>query len=454
VIINRLFDCCDLLDLYNESKKQKLLQCQVLSNINEPGLEEAIDMDHQKIKVVKPLMQNSVKRKPVLLRITTVPMSLRLLITGQPQFMHDHGWEVHLASAPGADWDQIPLPEKWHRHEVAMERDIAIAKDVRSFWNMVGLIKKIKPDIVHTHTPKAGLIGMAAAWYCGVPIRIHTLAGMPMATATGLKKRILKLTEKLTYAFSHETWINSAALKEFVLQEKMIASKKAQMILHGSSNGVDISQFKKEFADKLLIKSLQEQYEIKDNQFIFLAVGRVVKDKGIIELLEAFTSLQKKHSQARLFILGPFEQHLDPLPEATIKALQHHTAITHINWSDDIPAWMSMADCFIHASHREGFPNVVLQAGAMGCPVIVSIIPGNIDIVTGEEYGWRFAKGDANALFQQMEYVISNKQQALEKSRKLQERINLFFDRKAVHAAILERYQYLMASKLAKPIIE
>jgi glycosyltransferase involved in cell wall biosynthesis len=413
-------------------------------------LEDAIHQNQQIIPENSNKHRSDVKRRSVLLRITTVPMSLRLLITGQPQYMHDHGWEVHLASAPGTDWEQIPLPDKWHRHELDMERDIAIAKDARSFWNMVALIKKIRPDIVHTHTPKAGLIGMAAAWYCKVPIRVHTLAGMPMATATGLKKKILKYTEKMTYAFSHETWINSGALKEFVLQEKMIEPLKAHMILHGSSNGVDISQFKKELIDRSLIADLQLQYGIKEDDFVFLAVGRVVKDKGIIELLQAFARLQKEHVHARLFILGPFEQHLDPLPAETIKALQHHPAITHIPWSDDIPAWMAIAHCFVHASHREGFPNVVLQAGAMGCPVVVSVIPGNIDIVTSDEYGGRFCKADADDLLLQLQTVISDLETASKKALKLQERIQLFFDRKAVHAAILERYQYLMAARLAK----
>jgi len=414
------------------------------------ALREAIDKDELKIKEAIDDMHVGVERRPVLLRITTVPMSLRLLITGQPQYMHDHGWEVHLASAPGADWDQIPLPEKWSRHEIAMERDIAIAKDARSFWEMVALIKKIKPDIVHTHTPKAGLIGMAAAWYCRVPIRIHTLAGMPMTTATGLKKKILKYTEKLTYWFSHETWINSAALREFVINEKMIAPAKARMILNGSSNGVDISQFKKELVDGLLIATLRQRYSIQEDDFVFLAVGRVVKDKGINELVGAFTKLHQEHAHARLFILGPFEQHLDPLPEATIEALQHHPAITHINWSDDIPAWMAIANCFVHASHREGFPNVVLQAGAMGCPVIVSTIPGNIDIITENKYGWRFAKADIDGLLYQMQAVISDREAATQKAMDLQERVKIFFDRKAVHAAILERYQHLMAAKQAK----
>ncbi len=227
----------------------------------------------------------------------------------------------------------------------------------------------------------------------------------------------------------------------------MISPKKAQMILNGSSNGVSLKQFSPAAISQSQLQALRDQYQLQADQFVFLAVGRVVKDKGIIELVAAFSRLQSQLPQARLFIIGPFEQQLDPLPVETITALRNNKAITHISWSDEIPAWMLLANCLVHASHREGFPNVVLQAAAMGCPLIVSTIPGNIDIVNSDEMGWRFPRADASHLFNHMQNVIENNGLALEKASLLQQRIKQYFDRDAVHAAILERYQCLLSHK-------
>jgi glycosyltransferase involved in cell wall biosynthesis len=378
-----------------------------------------------------------------LVRITTAPISLRLLITGQPEYMQESGFEVVLISADGDDWSAMPNLHRFEHYKINMARQISINEDFKALLQLIKLFRKLKPDIVHSHTPKAGLLGMMAAKACGVPVRIHTLAGMPLMTTTGIKKKILRLAEELTYACSHEVWPNSKELSNFILQNKMISTSKSRMILNGSSNGIDLSRYSKENLSGERLNQLKQQWGIKDKDFVFLAVGRVVKDKGIEELTEAFSSINKRYQNTKLFIIGPFED-ANEVSEETKTTIQSHSNITHISWSDEVEYFMSLAKCFIHASHREGFPNVVLQAGAMHCPIICSYITGNIDIVESEEEGNTYMVKDKNALISNMEWVINNYDLAVQKASKLQSKIYKNFDRKAVFHAIKQRYIQLL----------
>jgi glycosyltransferase involved in cell wall biosynthesis len=381
-----------------------------------------------------------------LVRITTAPISLRLLITGQPEYMQQSGFEVILISADGEDWAQMPNLNRFEHYKVNMARQISVKQDVSSLLQLIKLFRKLKPDVVHSHTPKAGLLAMMAAKICGVPVRIHTLAGMPLMTTTGARRKILAWAEELTYACSNEVWPNSKELNKFILQHKMINAVKARMILNGSSNGIDLSRYTREKLSVSRLNELKQEWNISNSDFIFLAVGRVVKDKGIEELVEAFLTINNQFYNTRLFILGPFEE-ANAVSDSVKATIKTHPKITHINWSDEVEYFMALAKCFIHASHREGFPNVVLQAGAMHCPIICSNITGNIDIVENENEGNTYMVKDKNALISKMEWVLNNYDLAQEKATNLQQKINNNFDRRAVFAAIKQRYIELLKEK-------
>ncbi len=378
-----------------------------------------------------------------LVRITTAPISLRLLITGQPEYMQEHGFEVILISADGDDWAQMPNLDRFQHIKIDMARQISLVKDAKALMQLTKLFRKIKPDIVHSHTPKAGLLAMMAAKASGVPVRVHTLAGMPLMTTSGIRRKILTWAEKMTYTCASEVWPNSKELSKFISQNKMISPEKSRMILNGSSNGIDLSRYSRENLSAERLEELRNLHKISADNFIFLAVGRVVKDKGIEELVEAFSEINIKYPHTRLFILGPFEE-ANAVSEEVKKVIQNHPKITHIHWSDEVEYYMALASCFIHASHREGFPNVVLQAGAMQCPIICSNITGNIDIVENEEEGNTYMVRDKNALVAQMNWVLNNYGQAQQKAIKLQQKILNNFDRQSVFKAIKQRYVELL----------
>lgn len=378
-----------------------------------------------------------------LVRITTAPISLRLLITGQPEFMQESGFDVTLVSAEGDDWAQMPNLHRFQCFKVDMARQISVKKDINALVELIKLFKKIKPDIVHSHTPKAGLLGMMAAKVTGVPVRIHTLAGMPLMTTSGTRRKILQWAEEMTYACANEVWPNSKELSKFILENKMINPKKSRMILNGSSNGIDLSRYSRGNLSNDRLDAIRTEHDIQPSDFIFLAVGRVVKDKGIEELVEAFAEINNQNPNTKLFILGPFEV-ANAVSENIRKTIQQHPKITHISWSDEVEYFMALASCFIHASHREGFPNVVLQAGAMRCPIICSTITGNIDIVESEDEGSLYKVKDKNALVERMQCVLNNYKQAEQKAEKLQQKIFNNFDRQAVFKAIKQRYVELL----------
>lgn len=381
-----------------------------------------------------------------LVRITTAPISMRLLITGQPAYMKQAGFDVTLISAEGNDWNFIPHLNDYNVHKVDMARQIDIKKDIKALFALIRLFRKIKPHIVHTHTPKAGLLGMLAARISGVPVRIHTLAGMPLMTASGMKRKILFQTEKLTFSASNETWPNSKLLYRYIIDHKMISSDKAHIILNGSSNGIELHRYNPKNIDQERIAAIKKQYNISDEHFCFLAVGRMVNDKGIKELLTSFLHLYKSNPNIRLILLGPFET-ADALDEITVQTIKSHSAIVHIDWSDEVEKFMFLSQCFVHASHREGFPNVVLQAGAMGIPVICSDIPGNIDIVENEQEGTVFPVKNQQSLQAAMQHVMNHYEEALTKAKVLNQKVVNCYDRIAVHQAIKERYIHLLKEK-------
>ena len=381
---------------------------------------------------------------PKLIRITTVPMALRYLLPGQMHFMAANGFDVLMISAEGKELQAVIENEGCRHIMVPMTRRITPFRDLKCLFKLIRIFKKEKPDIVHTHTPKAGLLGMMAARYCGVKIRIHTVAGLPMMVEKGFKYRLLKFIEKITYAAANYVWPNSNSLLQFITNEHLTDPKKLKVIGKGSTNGIDLDIFNKATLDEKIIEKIRTSINYSSQNKYLLFIGRLVVDKGIVELLHMFLALQKKNDAVRLFLVGEYENALDPLPPATIKEIESNTSLIHINWTDDVKYYMDVADIFIFPSHREGFPNVLLQAGAMGLPIICSNIAGNIDIVTHGETGFIFDTGNQQQMQNLIEQAIANPEPVKIMAKKLQENIRENYRRENTWQNILEAYKSLL----------
>jgi glycosyltransferase involved in cell wall biosynthesis len=376
-----------------------------------------------------------------LIRITTVPMALRYLLPGQMHFMSTHGFDVLMISADGKELAGVIEREQCRHMIVPMTRKITPWQDLKCLFQLIKIFRKEKPDIVHTHTPKAGLLGMMAAKLCGIKVRIHTVAGLPLMVEKGFKYQLLKFIEKLTYSSAGQVWPNSNSLLQFIVKNKLCQTSKLSIIAKGSTNGIPLNRFCKESLDEKITEEIKGAINYSPQNTYLLCIGRLVVDKGIAELVQVFTQLQKTNDDLILILVGEYETSLDPLPAETLREIQINPSIIHINWTNQVEYYMHIADFFIFPSHREGFPNVLLQAGAMGLPVICSHITGNIDIVTNNETGLIFDSGNEQQMLKLLQYALLHPQHMQTMAKKLQQEIKENYPQENIWQKIMEAYK-------------
>ena len=381
----------------------------------------------------------------VLLRITTVPISLNKLIAGQAKYMTKQGFKVYLASAEGDDIQKVVQREGVQHFVIPYTRIISPIKDIWSLLKTIKLIRTIKPIIVHTHTPKAGFIGMLAAYICRVPVRMHTVAGLPLLEAVGVKRKVLNFIERCTSFCATKVYPNSFELKRIMIQNNLANEQKTKVLGYGSSNGIDTSYFNPDSVDNQ--SKLKHDLSISLNDIVFCFVGRVVKDKGITELIDAFTKIELNHKNVKLLLVGPRESDLDPLSQDTLSLIDKSNAIIEIGYKDDIRPYLSISHVFVFPSYREGFPNVVMQAGAFNLPCIVSDINGCNELIINEVNGEIVEVKNTQDLFQSMKRVLDNKDYRVKLTNQARQLIVDKYEQQFVWSEILKEYKVLLNGK-------
>jgi glycosyltransferase involved in cell wall biosynthesis len=381
---------------------------------------------------------------PKLIRITTVPVSLAVLIRGQHRYMTQHGFEVVGVSSSGKALADVNKAEGIRTEVVEMTRTLSPVKDLKSLWQFYRLCKKEKPTIVHSHTPKAGIVGMMGAWLARVPIRLHTVAGMPLMEATGAKRKLLDLVEKMTYAFATKVYPNSQGLYDFIVEGNYAKPKKLHVIANGSSNGIDTSSFSPDTVTEETKLQLRQELGVKENDFLFVFVGRMVSDKGLNELIAAFPAIHAQHPNAHLLLVGNFERELDPLLPQTEEVINNHPNIHAVGFKSNVKDYFAISDALVFPSYREGFPNVVMQAGAMGLPSIVTDINGCNEIIEEGTNGIIIPPKDAAVLKNAMTEMLENKGLYQHLKSNAREMITSRYEQRIVWEALLEEYKRLI----------
>jgi glycosyltransferase involved in cell wall biosynthesis len=383
---------------------------------------------------------------PKLIRITTAPISLNVLLPNQMRFMNEHGFDVVMVSSDGPELAKVIEREGCRHHIIPMTRRMSPLADLKCLWLLYRFFKKEKPDIVHSHTPKAGLLAMMAAKFAGVQLRVHTIAGLRFMTSTGFTRKVLVSMEKLTGKFATHVWPNSFSLLQYIKDNKLVASKKLEVLGLGSSNGINLERYSVAALKEERSAAIKKLLNYDPQLFYFLSVGRLVHDKGIDELVGAFDNIYKKNDKVRLVLVGAFEDEVDPVSPKTKKILKTHPGIILAGWSDEVEYFMHFSFALVHPSHREGFPNVLLQAGAMNCPVICSIIEGNVDIIEHEKTGLLFEVSNQEALQQKMEWALANTGAVKQFADALKQKIEQHYDQKQFHQIIRSRYMELLSN--------
>lgn len=322
-----------------------------------------------------------------------------------------------------------------------MTRKITPLKDIAAVYKLYRFLKKEKPEIVHTHTPKAGIVGMLASWFAGVPNRLHTVAGLPLMEATGIKRKVLDLVEKMTYACATQVYPNSIGLNDFILKNNYTKKTKCKVLANGSSNGINTQYFDPSLFSQKNKEELMSALAITPQDFVFIFVGRLVADKGINELISTFKSLSEEKKNTKLLLVGPLETALDPLKPETLETINSNPNIVTVGYQQDVRPYFAVADCLVFPSYREGFPNVVMQAGAMGLPSIVTNINGCNEIIQQEENGIIIPVKNAEAILESMNFMLSETNTFNKMKQNSRKMILDRYEQNVVWDAILKEYQ-------------
>ena len=375
--------------------------------------------------------------KQKILRITTVSISLNSLLKGQLRYLNQD-FEVIGVAAGKEALDEVSRREGIRTVEVDIAREISLGKDLKALLVLICLIRKERPLIVHANTPKGSLLGMVAAWICRVPHRIYTVTGLRFETATGRFRTLLIAMERITCACATEVIPEGDGVRD-TLRRNKVTKKPLRKVLNGNINGVDLNYFDR------TPTVMQEALKLKEiGCFTFCAVGRMVKDKGINELVTAFVKLYALHPSVRLMLVGNFEEQLDPLDKETHQLILNHSGIRFMGYQADIRPFLAASDALAFASYREGFPNVVLQAGAMGLPAIVTDINGCNEIIEHGVNGEIIPPRDTNALYEVMHrWVIADSTVLTEMASRTRTLIASRYEQQAVWQAMRARYEGL-----------
>lgn len=340
-----------------------------------------------------------------IIRATTVPQSLNCFCKGELKELNKK-YDVIGLSSPGEELQEVAQREEVRVIDVDMKRRISILRDLIAFIRILAAFKRERPYMVHSMTPKAGLLCMVAAWVTRVPVRVHTFTGLVFPTTTGLLRRVLMVTDAITCYCATHVIPEGEGVKNDLLKHG-ITKKPLRVLGYGNGRGVDMEYYS--LRDDV-IRKMEELNLLDESKFTFLFVGRIVRDKGINELCHAFSLLHSQYPQTRLWLVGAYEDRLDPVSKATKELIdngQSGIEAVGVKKDDELLAYYAAADCFILPSYREGFPNTVLEAGAMGLPSIVTDINGSREIIVEGQNGTIVLPKDENALYEAMCRIIN-----------------------------------------------
>ncbi len=374
-----------------------------------------------------------------IIRSSTIPKSLATFCAGVLSELSKR-YEVIGLSSPGEDLEIIAKQEGIRTIAVPMKRQISLFNDLVSLMRLIRVFREEKPRMVHSMTPKAGLLCMVAAWLTKVPVRVHTFTGLVFPTSKGLKRRILMATDKLTCACATHVIPEGEGVKEDLIKNK-ITQKPLHVLGYGNVRGVNMDYYDRTPEVEEKAKVLRDPSLIS-----FLFVGRIVRDKGINELINAFKMVKQSHSEIRLFLVGEYENNLDPIDREVYETITTSKDIIAVGRKNgtDLLAYYAASDCFVFPSYREGFPNTVLEAGALQLPCIVTNINGSREIIKDGFNGLIVPPRDARALCDAMVRIIENPAERKSMASEARQHIASHFEQGFVRQCLYDFYEKVL----------
>lgn len=381
-----------------------------------------------------------------LIHVTTVPQTLWSLFPGQIRFMQQHGFEVIAISSPGPLLQEVAKRDRITVYGVPMIRGISPFADLVALARLFRLFRRLRPVIVHGHTPKGAFLSMLAATFARVPVRFYSVHGLMIEILPGWMRHLLQAVEWLTCCCAHQVLSVSFSVAQVITQEKLCSPDKIKVLCKGCYNGVDSSRFSRDTVPAAAVAEFRERTRLPAGVPVIGFVGRIVKDKGVHELIAAWNLLKQEFPALHLLMVGPFETRDAVAPEIA-EQIRTDPRIHHVDWVSEVaPAYLLM-DILVLPTYREGLPYVPLEAAAMELPVIATRITGCVDAVVDGTTGLLVPPRDVPALTHAIRTLLQDPELRKKMGQAGRERILRDFRPEDIWRALHQEYSLFLRKK-------
>lgn len=377
-----------------------------------------------------------------IVRVTTVPFFLLHHLRGQVDAAVAAGHEVTVVSSPVDGADALARWPGVGYEAIDIPRPISPLRDLLAVWRLFRFFRAHRPDIVHSATPKAGLLCALAGWWARVPVRLHTFTGQAWAERTGVVRQIGKFADRVIIALNTRTYADSQSQCEYLVRERVARTGLVHVLGAGSLGGVDLLRLNPA-QHQAAGDAVAQRLGIRDGAKVIVFIGRVNRDKGIAELIEATSLLTQRGIDHRLILVGPFEPDLDPLPAPILARIRDDPTIDAMGYDPEPEKYLALADVLCLPSYREGFGNVVIEAAVMGVPTVGTDIVGLRDAVEDGATGILVPPKNVPALADALDALLSDDTRRRSLGEAARERAARLFDARVVNALVLQEYERL-----------
>jgi glycosyltransferase involved in cell wall biosynthesis len=372
-------------------------------------------------------------------RTATVPFMLLNHLKAQIAATVAAGHQVTLVCSDGPEVERLREVVGVTVVLITIPRTISPLRDLLAFFKLFMFFLRNDFDVVHSTTPKAGLLSMSAAWFARIPIRLHTFTGQPWVELRGLKRQIVKRADWVTAHLSTMNYADSRSQQSLLIAERVVVASNIRTLGAGSLAGIDLERFSpaKWRTESMVVR---RELGVSENWKVVVFVGRLTRDKGVVELVNAFEQLREQGIQCKLLLVGPLEQHIDPLPAKTLDVVHSNCDIHHVGYVAQPEKYLAVADVLCLPSYREGFGTVILEAAAMSVPTVATDIVGIRDAVIAGATGLLVPPKNAPALVEALRTLLGDDGLRKDMGRAAQQRCIQEFDAQQMHALIIAEY--------------
>jgi glycosyltransferase involved in cell wall biosynthesis len=377
-------------------------------------------------------------------RVATVPYSIATQIGDQVAYLRDIGMQVVIISGDGPELARFPFSESLRHECIEIYRSINLWKDIIAVIKLFFAFRKHQFMIVHSITPKAGLLTAVAGFFARVPIRIHTFTGQPWVNKKGMIRLITRFCDRLIGILNTKCYADSRSQMDFLIEEGIISQDKISVIGAGSLAGVDLKRFDSSRWSHDEKMRLRSDLRISHDSKVITFVGRIAKEKGIIELIQAFLSLLHNHYNIDLLLIGPMDQDRGGQDVVSLDNISKSSRIHFIGYTDIPERYLLISDIFCLPSYREGFGTVVIEAAAMGVPCVGSRIYGLTDAVQDGQTGILVTPQDSEVLKNGLKHLLDNPKLSKQMGKAARERVEKEYDARIINEKTAMEYSNLI----------